>query len=393
MKTLYLDCSMGAAGDMLSAALLMLHPAPETVLDRIRGMALPGVTVALQPMTNLGVAGMHYQVDVDGAEESEGNAHHGQHHGRHLGDVEKIIRESGLPDAVIEDAVGVYRLLAEAESAVHGVTMEQIHFHEVGTLDAIVDISTVCLLMHELGVEQILASPVHVGSGTVRCAHGVLPVPAPATARLLTGVPIYGGEIEGELCTPTGAALLKYFAKGFAPLPPMRVEHIGCGIGRRQFPRANCLRAFLGQTGEQAVELRCNVDDMSGEAIGHALQALMDAGALDAWWQPIGMKKSRPGMLLSLLCRPEDRERMLELLFRHTGTIGVRETLCSRTVLRRHGETLETPFGPVRLKVSEGCGVRRVKAEYEDLAALAKETGLTLPELKAMLRLDEEDKD
>ena len=389
MKTLYLDCSMGAAGDMLSAALLALHPAPETVLDKIRAMALPGVRVALLPMTSGGLAGWHYEVTIDGEDEEEGRSHH--HHSRHLGDVERIIRESGLDEAVIDDALGVYRLLAEAESAVHGEPMEHIHFHEVGSLDAIADICTVSLLVHELGAEEILASPVHVGSGTVRCAHGLLPVPAPATAKLLAGVPVYGGEIEGELCTPTGAALLKYYCKGFGAMPPMTVEITGCGVGRKSFPRPNCLRAFLGERGADAVELRCNVDDMSGEDIGHALQALMDAGALDAWWQPIGMKKNRPGMLLSLLCRPEDRDRMTELLFRHTTSIGVRETLCSRTVLRRHGETVQTPFGPVHRKISEGCGVRRVKLEYDDQAALAEKTGMTLPELRKALRLDEDE--
>jgi len=389
MKLLYLDCSMGAAGDMLAAALLALHPAPEAALEKIRAMALPGVKVALLPMKSRGLAGWHFAVTVDGEDEEDGRSH--PHHGRHLGDVEQIIRAGGLDGAVCEDALGVYRLLAEAESAVHGEPMGHIHFHEVGSLDAIADICTVSLLVHELGAERILASPVHVGSGTVRCAHGLLPVPAPATARLLTGVPIYGGEIEGELCTPTGAALLKYFCRSFGPLPPMTAEAVGCGIGRKEFARPNCLRAILGESAEQAVELRCNVDDMTGESVGHALTALMAAGALDAWWQPIGMKKSRPGLLLCVLCRPEDRGRMLELLFRHTTTIGVRETLCSRTVLRRRGETVETDFGPLRVKISEGCGVRRVKAEHDDLAELAEKTGLTLPELERALRLGEED--
>lgn len=387
MKTIYLDCSMGAAGDMLSAALLSLHPAPETVLSQIRAMALPGVRAELLPMTSGGLAGWHYEVTVDGEDEEEGRSH--LHHGRHLGDVEEIIRQSPLPEKVRADAIGVFRLLAEAESAVHGEPLEHIHFHEVGSLDAIADICTASLALYELGAEEIIASPVHVGSGTVRCAHGLLPVPAPATAELLKGVPVYGGEIQGELCTPTGAALLKYYCKGFGPMLPMTVETTGCGVGRKVFPRPNCLLAYLGEREVQAVELCCNVDDMSGEDVGHALQALMDAGALDAWWQPIGMKKSRPGMLLSVLCRPEDRDRILELLFRHTTTIGVRETLCRRTVLRRHGETVETPFGPVRWKISEGCGVRRAKPEYEDLSALAEQTGMTLPELRAALRLEE----
>ena len=379
-----MDCGMGAAGDMLCAALLQLHPAPETALDKIRAMALPGVAVTLEERSSCGVTGLHCRVTVDGAEEGAPHAAHGHHHVR-LSDVEGILRGSGLDAAVIEDAVAVYRLLAGAESAVHGCPIEQLHFHEVGTLDAIVDVATACLLLHELKIDLICASPVHVGSGTVRCAHGELPVPAPATAKLLEGVPSYGGEIRGELCTPTGAALLKYFVKSYGPQPAMRVEAIGCGVGSKEFPRANCLRAFLGEAEETAVELLCNVDDMSGEAVGAALETLMAAGALDVSWQSVGMKKSRPGLRLTVLCREADRDRMLELLFRHTSTIGVRETLCRRYVLRRREETVETAFGPVRFKISEGYGARRVKPEADDLAALSEKTGLSFDELSRKL--------
>ena len=385
MRILYLDCGMGAAGDMLCAALLQLHPAPETVLAKIRAMALPGVEVTLEERSSCGVAGAHYRVTVDGAEEEDvPPAEPGRHH-VHLSDVEGILRGSGLDAAAIEDAVAVYRLLAGAESAVHGRPIEQLHFHEVGTLDAIVDVATACLLLHELKIDLICASPVHVGSGTVRCAHGELPVPAPATAKLLEGVPSYGGEIRGELCTPTGAALLKHFVKSWGAQPAMRVEAIGCGVGSKEFPRANCLRAFLGEAEETAVELLCNVDDMSGEAVGAALETLMAAGALDVSWQSVGMKKSRPGLRLTVLCREADRDRMLELLFRHTSTIGVRETLCRRYVLRRREETVETAFGPVRFKISEGYGARRVKPEADDLAALSEKTGLSFDELSRKL--------
>lgn len=391
MKFLYLDCGMGAAGDMLSAALLQLHPAPETVLDQIRAMRLPGVSVALTERSTCGVSGAHYHVAVDGAEEGDvPPAAPGRHHPHvHLSDVEGILRGSGLEEAVVEDAVAVYRLLAEAESAVHGRPIDQIHFHEVGTLDAIVDVTTVCLLLHELAPDLICASPVHVGSGTVRCAHGELPVPAPATARLLQGVPTYSAEIRGELCTPTGAALLKHFVSRWGEQPAMTVEKIGYGVGSKEFPRANCVRALLGEAEESAVELLCNVDDMTGEAVGFALEKLMAAGALDVSWQSVGMKKSRPGLLLRALCRESDRDRMLELIFRHTSTIGVRETLCRRYVLRRREEICETAYGPVRFKVSEGFGVRRVKPEADDLAALSEQTGLSLDELRRVLREEE----
>ena len=279
MKTLYFDLSMGAAGDMLAAALFQLVPEPEQVLAQVNGLGLPGVDARLVPAEKRGIQGLRYEVLVHGREEQE----HHEHHGHHLHDIEAILAGSALPAAVREDALAVYRLLARAESKVHGCPVEEIHFHEVGQLDAIADIVTVCLLMNELKPELVCASAVHVGSGTVRCAHGVLPVPAPATAELLLGIPCYTGEIQGELCTPTGAALLRHFVKDFGPMPTMRVEGMGCGMGSKDFPQANCLRASLGESGESVVELCCNVDDMSGEAVGYALERLMEAGALDAF--------------------------------------------------------------------------------------------------------------
>lgn len=380
MKTLYFDLSMGAAGDMLAAALFQLVPAPEQVLARINGLGLPGVEARLLPTEKCGIRGLHYQVLIHGREEHE----HHAHHGHHMHDIEGILAAADLPEMVREDALAVYRLLAQAESKVHGCTVEEIHFHEVGQLDAIVDILTVCLLMHELSPERVCASPVHVGSGTVRCAHGILPVPAPATAELLQGIPCYTGEIRGELCTPTGAALLCHFVQDFGPMPALRVEQLGCGMGSKDFPQANCLRASLGESGETVVELCCNVDDMSGEAVGYALERLMESGALDAFWQSVGMKKSRPGLLLTVLCQPGDRERMVELLFRLTSTLGIRESLCRRYILRREKGPVETPCGPVGLKWAQGYGVQRVKPEYEDLKALAEAAGCSLDEARKM---------
>ena len=378
MKTLYFDLSMGAAGDMLAAALFQLVPEPERLLARINGLALPGVEARLVPAEKRGIQGLRYEVLVHGREEQE----HHEHHGHHLHDIETILAGSALPAAVREDALAVYRLLAQAESKAHGCPVEEIHFHEVGQLDAIVDIVTVCLLMDVLKPELVCASPVHVGSGTVRCAHGVLPVPAPATAELLKGIPCYSGEIRGELCTPTGAALLRHFVKDFGPMPEMRVEHLGNGMGSKDFPQANCLRASLGESGETVVELCCNVDDMSGEAIGYALEQFMAAGALDAFWQSVGMKKSRPGTLLTVLCKPEDRERMLRQVFRLTSTLGIRESLCRRYILRREKGYVETPYGPVGIKQARGYGVERAKPEYEDLKALAEAAGCSLDEAR-----------
>ncbi len=292
-----------------------------------------------------------------------------------------IIEGLDLPEAVRQDAIQVYERLARAESEVHGRPMEQLHFHEVGTLDAICDVVGVCLLMAELKPDRVVVSPVHVGSGQVHCAHGVLPVPAPATALLLKDVPIYGGDVRGELCTPTGAALLTHFADEFGAMPVMRVGSIGIGMGTKDFEWANCLRAMLGETDERAedvAELRCNLDDMTGEALSFAMDALRKAGALDVWSESIQMKKSRPGAMLCCLCRAEDAERFAEMMLRHTTTLGVRCAPMRRWTLTREELTLDTPWGPVRAKRSYGRGVERVKPEFDDLAGIAKREGLTL---------------
>ena len=379
MRTLYLDCGMGAAGDMLTAALLELLPDRDAFVEELNTLSIPGVGFSAEKCEKCGILGTHMAVTVYGEEESD----HPHHHG-HLGDIRGIVSSLPIPTMVKLDILSVYEEIAQAESHVHGVPVEQIHFHEVGTMDAIADVTAVCLLLHRLAPDKIIVSPVHVGSGQVRCAHGILPVPAPATAHILRGIPIYGGEITGELCTPTGAALLKYSVGEFGPMPVMRVQAIGYGMGKKDFPRANCVRAMLGETedaGDRIVELRCNVDDMTGEAVGFALEQLMTGGALDAFTVPIGMKKSRPGVLITVLCREEQKEAMVHLLMKHTTTLGIREFPCRRYTLSRTTETLDTPYGVVRKKVSFGYGVRREKFEYDDLAKIAREQALSIAEV------------
>ena len=393
MKTLYIDCGMGAAGDMLAAALLELLPDPDGFVARLNALGIPGVTFKRERAVKCGVAGTHMSVAVHGAEEDESmhDHHSGSSPHRHSGlrDIERLVRERlSLPEKVREDVIAVYALIAEAESHVHGTPVQEIHFHEVGTMDAVADITAVCLAMHELSPGEVVVSPVHVGSGEVRCAHGILPVPAPATAFILKGVPIYGGEVKGELCTPTGAALLRHFTARFGEMPLMKVQAIGYGMGKKDFPRANCVRAMLGETANEAgtvPELSCNVDDMTAEAIGFAMERLFEGGALEVYTIPIGMKKSRPGTLLRVLCREQDKERIVALLFRHTTTIGVRETVTRRYVLDRHMETVPTPYGEVRRKVVSGYGVRRAKYEYDDLSRIAKERDISLAEVRAFL--------
>ncbi|MDE6880387.1 MAG: nickel pincer cofactor biosynthesis protein LarC, partial [Oscillospiraceae bacterium] len=343
MKTLYLECAMGAAGDMLMAALYELCEEKERFLRDMNAL-LPGVAVEAERVTRQGIAGTHMRVLVSGQEEGHGRHHdhgHGHHHHEHrsLADVQTMIDAFPLPEAVRENAKSIYGRIAEAESRAHGVSVGEVHFHEVGALDAVADVTGVCYLMYLLAPDAVAASPVTVGSGTASTAHGLLPVPAPATARLLEGVPIAPGDIAAELCTPTGAALLRHFSGGFGPMPAGAVLGCGYGCGTKDFPRANCLRAFLLETAETAggpndavTELKANIDDMTGEALGFALERLLAAGALDVSYVPAQMKKNRPGVLLTCLCRPADADRLAAEILRHTATFGVRRTDCSRSL-------------------------------------------------------------
>ena len=394
MRTLYLDCGMGAAGDMLTAALLELLPQPDEFVKRLNGLGIPGVTYRLEKAEKCGITGSHITVTVNGEAE---HAHHHDHdhdhdhHHHHSGmhEIGHMVEHLPVSQRVRADVRAVYDRIAQAESHVHGVPVTDIHFHEVGTMDAVADVTAVCLLMEELAPDQVIASPVHVGSGTVRCAHGILPVPAPATAYILRDVPIYGGGIDGELCTPTGAALLRHFVTRFGDMPVMTVRSIGYGMGQKDFPRANCLRAMLGDTAADSgdvFELACNLDDMTGEDIAFAMERLLDAGALDVYTVPVGMKKSRPGVMLCVLCREEQREEMARLLLRHTTTLGVRESRHRRYTLSRAEETVDTPWGPVARKLSQGWGVRRQKPEYEDLARIAREQELPLDQVRQQIR-------
>ncbi|MGM9937228.1 MAG: nickel pincer cofactor biosynthesis protein LarC [Candidatus Ornithomonoglobus sp.] len=385
MKTMYIECNMGAAGDMLTAALLELCPEPEVMIDKLNALNIPKVTYKSEKAVKCGITGTHVEVSVDGAAEDEHSHEHSHHHHTGMQDIEHIINNLDVGQKVKEDAIAVYKLLAEAESHAHGCEITEIHFHEVGTMDAVADVVGACLLINEINPDKIVVSPVHVGSGTVRCAHGILPVPAPATASILKDIPIYGGKIRGELCTPTGAALLKHFADRFGEMPVMSVKGIGYGMGTKDFDTANCVRILLGETEERTekiTELKCNLDDMTGEAIGFVTGRLFDAGALDVYTVPIGMKKNRPGILLACMCRVEDREKMLEIIFRYTTTIGIREYICNRYILNKKVMTVGSNYGEIRVKESGGWGVRKIKAEYDDLEAIAIKNNISLTDIK-----------
>ncbi len=407
MKILYIDCGMGAAGDMLTAALLELFDNKDEMLDRLNHMGVPGVTFEVTKASKCGIGGTHMHVSVNGVEEARLDEHDHQHthedgtvhshmhdhdhhdHDHHhasMAEIEEIIDALNVSATVKAKVKNVYKLIAEAESTVHGVPVTDIHFHEVGKMDAIADITAVSYLLEQLNVDKVVATPVHVGSGTVKCAHGILPVPAPATALILEGIPMYGGEIKGELCTPTGAALIRTNVDEFGNMPIMKTKKIGYGVGNKDFVRANVIRVILGETADLTgdansgqyvtdgiAELTCNLDDMTPERIGFAMEELLSGGALDVFTTPIGMKKNRPGIMLSILCRCEDREKMAELIFKHTTTIGIRETLHNRYILNRDEKVIETKFGPVRVKEVTGYGVNRKKYEYEDIARIARD--------------------
>lgn len=395
MKTLYFDCGMGAAGDMLTGALIELIPNREEFISRLNGLGIPGVTVSQEASLKCSIRGTHITVKVDGEEETEemySHAHEHCHSGIH--EIEHIVEKLSVSEKVKGDILAVYSLIAEAESFVHGVPVKEVHFHEVGMMDAVADVAAVCMLMEDLAAEQVVVSPINVGGGYVKCAHGILPVPAPATAYILKDVPVYGGEIKSELCTPTGAALLKHFATRFADMPVMRTSAIGYGMGKKDFPVANCVRVLLGETddsGDIISELSCNLDDMTAEAIGFAQEQFFAAGALEVYTVPAQMKKSRPGHLLSVMCYERDKEKILNLIFRHTTTLGVRENISRRYTLSRKIEKIPTEYGEVRKKVSVGYGVKREKFEFEDLARIAREKEISLAD--ALKCVEEKAKD
>lgn len=412
MKVLYIDCGMGAAGDMLSAALLELMPDQIEALKELNGLGIPGVVFKRVTATKMGIKGGQMVVSV--YDEVEGEEHHKaheheSHHGRTLARIEETVKKMTAPQEIKNEILAIYREIADAESRVHGEAVELLHFHEVGALDAVADIAAFCYLLKKINPGKIVASPVHVGGGFVNSAHGTIPVPAPATALLLKGVPIYSTDIKGELCTPTGAALLKHFVDSFGEMPLIRTSAVGYGMGKKDFEKPNCIRMILGEEGasikssfakkkekeaaaepemepnESIYELTCNIDDMTGEGLGYAMECLFNYGALDVYASPIIMKKSRSANELHVLCNKEDKDALIEAIFKLTSTIGIREKVYKRYVLDRRMEVLDTPLGEVRVKFVEGYGTKRLKYEYEDLTWIAKEKKCSLAEAGRMV--------
>ena len=422
MKKLHLECNMGAAGDMLMGALYELLPDKEDFIRTMNNSGLEGTVTEALVASQCGINGTKMKITVSGVEEtpdfhahSHDHAHehshphthemhchehthphsheerchehthdheHHHHHHEHssMASVTERIEKTSFPEEVKNNAKAIYEIIAAAESHAHGLPVSEVHFHEVGTKDALADILGVCYAIYRLAPDEITATPVKTGYGTVHCAHGIIPVPAPATIHILQGVPCYAGDIESELCTPTGAALIKFFAQRFCQLEPMTVTGTGYGMGTKVFPQANCVRAITGETEpstERAriTEIICNIDDMTPEAISYAASKLMKLGALDVATHAITMKKGRMGCCFTLLCSPEDTEKMAEAVLRETLSNGVRIRECEKRILKPSVREIETEYGRTRIKLAEGKGILHCKPEYDDAAGIAEKTG------------------
>jgi len=381
MRIAYFDCFSGASGDMILGACLDAGVAVDALRREIDRVGLSGYTLSAERIRKQGFAATQATVAVDPAAPKPH---------RHLRHIVEIIEPSSLKEKTKRQAVRIFTRLAEAEAAAHGTSVEKVHFHEVGAIDALVDIVGACVCLDMLGIDEVRCSPIPTGSGAVACEHGVMPVPAPGTAVLLKGVPLAACDEPGELTTPTGAAILTTLATGYGPLPAMTIEAIGCGAGRRDGrTRPNLLRVLIGETGmpdeaDEVVVLETNLDDMTPQTVGFTVDRLLAAGALDVFCTPIYMKKNRPAVMISVLAEPTAQAAIEGVLFAETTTFGIRSYRASRRKLHRSHETVETPYGPIRLKVGrQGSSIRTVTPEFEDCRAAAERAGVPLREVVA----------
>jgi pyridinium-3,5-bisthiocarboxylic acid mononucleotide nickel chelatase len=395
-RTLYLDCFAGASGDMLVGAMLDCGLDFELLRSELLKLGVEGYELSLKRVDRSWISAAKFDVHLTGEPQSHERHHSHEHshehnpqsHHRALSEIKQIISSSSLSEQVKGRAQTIFQRIGEAEAKIHDIQIESVHFHEVGAIDSIVDIVGACVAFDALKIERIISSPLHVGSGTFQCAHGTYPVPGPATAELLKGVPIYSKNVEGELVTPTGAAIISTLAESYGPMPMMKIEKIGYGAGTREYPKfPNALRAIIGEVEEDAdhtpgavTVIEANIDDLNAQVFGYLMEKALAAGALDIFYTPAQMKKNRPGVLLTLLCDPTDRERMCELIFRETTTLGVRYRNERREILTREFVTVETEYGPIRIKVSRARDGRVMNAspEFEDCRVAAEKSGVGL---------------
>jgi uncharacterized protein (TIGR00299 family) protein len=389
MKTLYFDCFAGASGDMILGALVDVGVDRRTLVEALSALNVSGYELNFETVDRSGISATRARVLTQH-----------EHAHRHLGDILKIIYESRLSDSVKDRAARIFSRLAEAEARIHNVAIERIHFHEVGALDAIVDVTAACIGFELLNVERFGCSELHVGSGMVEMAHGRFPIPPPAVAELLKGAPVYSSDITGELVTPTGAAIISTVCSEFGPLPKMKIERTGYGAGTREYPNfPNVLRLILGEAAvssdasagaandERLMMVETNIDDMSPQIYGHVMEEALKRGALDCYLTPVQMKKNRPGVVVSILCRLAERDAMCELLLAETTTLGVRFYEVMRRALERETVTVETEFGAIDVKVARLDGrIIKEMPEYEQCRAAAEKAQVTLQEVDRSAR-------
>jgi uncharacterized protein (TIGR00299 family) protein len=382
MRTLYFDCFAGISGDMTLGALVAGGADARALKERLALLDLDGYEIEFETVDRSGISATRAVVNVTKDEKPH----------RHLRDVLAIIEGSRLGDSVKQRASKIFTRLAEAEARVHNVAIERVHFHEVGAVDAIVDVVGACIGFELLGVERFAASALHVGSGTVEMEHGRFPVPPPAVAELLRGAPVYSTEIRGELVTPTGAAIVATLCESFGPLPRMRVEASGYGAGTREYEKfPNVLRVIVGEaegagdvvagdkSDEELTIVETNLDDASPQVLGHLMERALASGALDCYFTNVQMKKGRPGVLVSILCLPRERDALTRLLFEETPTLGVRSYEVRRRALERESVTVETEFGRIAVKVGRMSGrVLSATPEYEECREAALRAGVAL---------------
>jgi len=385
MTIAYFDCFAGAAGDMIVAALLDAGVDFDALRRELGKLALPNCDVQAEKLCRGGLSATRFSVTCQA----------GQQPHRHLSDILSIIDAASLVPRAGERARAIFTRLAEAEAKVHNTSVENIHFHEVGAVDSIMDIVGACIALEMIGVDRVYCSAIPLGSGTVQCEHGMLPVPAPATAQLLVSAKTCQAQLPGEVITPTGAAILTTLSEGYAPPPAMGLDAVGYGAGSREGDAIpNLLRVMIGsqdpdgQT-DGVYEISANLDDCTGEVIGATIESLLSAGCLDAWATPIVMKRSRPAWMLSAMCKPGDVERAEQIILSETTTFGLRKRWFERTKLQRHFETVETPYGPVRMKIGrQGDETLRACPEFADCESAAKTHHVPVSEVLAAARYE-----
>jgi uncharacterized protein (TIGR00299 family) protein len=383
MKTLYFDCFAGASGDMILGALVAAGVDQQQLRDQLALLEVDGFAIDFEPANRSGLSATYARVQT---------AHEHKH--RHLGDIKEIINRSKLSEKVKQTAIAIFTRLAQAEAKVHNEPVDHVHFHEVGALDAIVDVVGAAICFDLLEIERFVSSPLHVGSGMIKMAHGNFPVPPPAVTELLAGVPFYSGEITGELLTPTGAAIITTVCSDYGPIPLMTTESTGYGAGTREYKDfPNVLRVMIGNSEGKAKHdqtlwvLETNLDDVSPQTLGHVMERAFERGALDCYFTPVQMKKNRPGVLLSILCNPSHKEELLQLLFVETTTLGVRSYQVERRALERTITKVDTEYGPIDVKVAHLNGVVvNQMPEFEQCREAAIGAGVPLKKVEDAVR-------